>query len=192
MTTIATDGKTIAGDGLRTFCDEITGTNHKKIRIVDGKIYTFTGSAALFSPAIKWYAVGANLKALPKAEDNHWVLVVIDQSGITRITSAMPWPEQFDPPFCLGAGEDFALGAMRAGLSPEEAVRLTAKHFTHTGGEIQVVNIAEALGIVKPNGVDLHEDPPSSQQQGFSPDQARQNGAAGDAYRPSAGHPVQA
>ena len=160
MTTIATDGITIAGDGRRMFGDEIRGDDHKKIRVVDGKIYAFSGAAALFGPAVKWYQDGHDAKSVPKEDNNTWVLVVIDQSGLTRITSWLPYPDTYDPPFAMGAGEDFALGAMRSGRSPEEAIHLTAKHFVHTGGEIQVVNIAEALGIVKPNGASAYESPP--------------------------------
>lgn len=161
MTTIATDGKTIAADGLRTFGGEICGTAHKKIRVSDGCIFTFSGPTPLFEPAVKWQVNGADPRAVPesKGEDNWWSILVLENDGcggltMTRYSSLTPYPERFDPPFTMGAGAEFALGAMAHGASPEEAVRLTAKHFNHTGGEIQVINIAEALGVAKPNGAD--------------------------------------
>jgi len=59
----------------------------------------------------------------------------------------VPYLSGVDVPFAIGAGSDYALGAMDYGASPEEAVRGACRRNVFTGGEIQVVNIAAALGL---------------------------------------------
>ena len=47
-------------------------------------------------------------------------------------------------PFAIGSGDDFAIGAMEAGASPEAAVVIAAKRDTGTGGEITVLSLGVA------------------------------------------------
>ncbi len=157
MTTIATDGVTIAADGLRTWGGQIISRRTRKITVADKRVYAFCGTFPLFGPAVKWHCDGADVASVPRGDgedgNENWWLLVIDRDGLKRYTSAVPWPDPFSTPFAMGAGGDVALGAMLRGASPEEAVRLVAEHLTHTGGEIQVIDIAEALGLAKPRAV---------------------------------------
>lgn len=152
MTTIATDGITIAADGRATAGGNIVSDRTKKIIVEDGVIYALTGVEALFRALIDWIKKGADPAAVPKGYDAtslSWALTVISAvgpMGAKRYTSTMPYPDSVDYPFSDGTGHEMAVVLMDAGKSPFEAVRLTCKRDINSGGEIQVVNIAEALG----------------------------------------------
>lgn len=146
MTTIATDGKTIAADGLRVWCGEIVQRNARKIIVKPGRaIYAFTGGMPYFGPAVAWWEAGGCIDAIPKDIDDFWTLLIIDKDGIGKVSQQHPYIEHFDPPICLGAGADLAQGVLLAGLPPQQAIEIVAARCNHTGGEIQVVDIAETL-----------------------------------------------
>lgn len=149
MTTIATDGITIAADGLRLWGSEKRGTDFQKIVLRHGRIYAFTGFAPYMDPIIDWHHAGAKAESLPKmGTEAEWgTLVVIDAAGIAKYTHGVPYIERFDPPIAFGAGGDYAMGAMMAGAGPRRAVEVAAELCYHTGGTITEINIAEALGI---------------------------------------------
>lgn len=143
MTTIAIDRTHVAADGLRTWGDEIRGTNHQKIRVSNGMIYALTGSAPMFGPAVEWHEKGADPKTVPKCDGREWTLIVVDSSGIvTKWSDTCPYPESFDAPIAFGAGADLAMGAMLAGASARRAVELVAGLHVHTGGTIREIEIA--------------------------------------------------
>jgi hypothetical protein len=101
----------------------------------------------MFDVMVAWHQAGAKPDDVPKAGgDAAWYLIVIDHNGIGKFSNTCPYIERFDPPIAFGAGQDYAMGAMLAGASAERAVAIVASLCDHTGGEIQVVNIAEALG----------------------------------------------
>lgn len=148
MTTIATDGKTIAADGLRTWGDQVRGRDHQKIRVHPHAIYAFTGLAPMLDVMVEWHMDGADPKELPAGVDHKtesWTLVVVNHDGIGKLTSTCPYMERFDPPIAFGAGGEYAMGAMLAGASPQRAVELVGGLTNHTGGTVQVVDIAEVL-----------------------------------------------
>lgn len=148
MTTIAIDRTTIVADGLRLWGQEIVGLNTRKLLIRDQRIYGFTGLYPMFSVMVDWHRDGANPSAFPVGLDktDGWTLIIVDRAGIGKYTSSCPYIERFDPPIAFGAGQDYAIGAMLAGVTAKRAVEIVAGQCTHTGGEIQVIDIAEALG----------------------------------------------
>ena len=52
MTTIAITETDCAADGWSTWGDQIRGENFKKLHVVDGSIYAFTGLAPLMQKMI--------------------------------------------------------------------------------------------------------------------------------------------
>lgn len=147
MTTIATDGVTIAADGLRCAGSSIISKTEKKIRVRDGRVFAFTGIYAAFEPAIEWYLAGHEAGKQPVADkDDSWSLIVIQKDRVLRkFSSSAPWCEDFPYPQAFGIDCDFALAAMLSGKTPAEAIDLAAEHNVYTGGEIMVINIAEAI-----------------------------------------------
>ena len=149
MTVIASDGITIAADGRTiTGHSEIARGSVRKIRIHRGKIFALSGMAALFDALVDWYSAGALPKDAPTiASDATWTLIVIDGGGPKLFTHRVPYEDRLTYPITFGCGCDYAMGAMLAGASPERAVEITCEKEAFCGGEIQVVNIAEALGL---------------------------------------------
>jgi hypothetical protein len=149
MTIICTDGKTIAADGQETWDGVITSREVKKIHVIDGVIYAMTGASVLGPHVIDWARRGAPEAEKPKnVGHDEWRLVIIDRGGISERNSTTPYLDpMIAPPWAWGADAWLALGAMYAGRSPVETVRMICERTINAGGEIQVVDIAEALGL---------------------------------------------
>jgi len=152
MTTIATDGKTIAADGLAVCGSERTFRNERKVVVRDRHIFAQTGTAAVFETMINWYLSGADntweLKGISK-EDTFSLIVIRPDGRLFRYSNDCLFPDEFPYPQAFGSGADYALAAMHCGRNPKEAVGVSAHFDVYTGGEIQVINIAEALGRVR-------------------------------------------
>ena len=146
MTTIATDGFTIAADSRGSYGDEWGGDDCDKIRCRDGYIFAFSGPLAIFDPLIDWFFSGRCSDKLPKT-DRTWGFLHVDPDGVIHYTAnGTPYPERVTPPFTFGAGQSYALGVLDYGGTPEDAVRVAAKRNYHTGGRIKSVDIAKELG----------------------------------------------
>lgn len=153
MTTIATDGKTVAADGQRTLGSERISMVEKKLRMKAGRIYAITGTFAFFDDLIMWHIMGARVEDVPKGDgDNGWSLLVIEPgaTGVHRYTSECPRLEIFPYPATFGSGADYAMGAMCAGADPREAVTIASRLDINTGGEIQVIDIAAEFTDIVP------------------------------------------
>ncbi len=148
MTTIACDGKTVAADGLSCCGDERIETDTKKL-IVDGQhIYGITGDYPIFDAAVKWYLEGAKPGEQPKASSEKngggWSFLVFKPDHVVSFTDDMPYADTFPYPAAFGSGNDYAMGAMYAGKSSQEAVQIAAKLTITTGGIISVFNLPQA------------------------------------------------
>jgi len=154
MTTICTDGVTIAADGLACLGGQKVAFKDRKI-VIDrkhGAIYALSGATAMLPHIMEWHRAGAPAESAPKAAapDITWTLLVITSKSTTLLTSQCAFPSVVDDRrFAIGSGADYAMGAMCAGVEPAEAVKIVIdnKLDVWTGGEIQVENIAEALGL---------------------------------------------
>ena len=148
MTVIAIGEDEIAADGLMCFSQERQRTNFKKIIVLNGTIYMLTGKSAIFQHLIEWHRVGAQASDVPPMDkDENWNLMIMDECGLNHYSNRSPYPEPLEVPTAFGCGCEYALGAMKAGASPRRAVEIACELNVFCGGEIQVVNIAEALGL---------------------------------------------
>lgn len=137
MTTIASDGKTVAADGLRVRSGEIIDRETVKLRIESGELFGLTGVLAVFEAAMAWYLAGATPGGQPKAgPDDHWTLFVFRPEGVEKFTHDCPYKEVMPYPFAAGSGADYAMGAMLAGAPSHAAVAIAARLDLHTGGTI--------------------------------------------------------
>lgn len=151
MTTIATDGVTIAADSLSTMGHELSRHPATKIKVRDGRVYAYSGLTGMFDAIIEWHRTGANPKEVPpKNPQDTWTLLVCDGKTVQLYHSEAPYPVQLRPPIAIGGGAEFATGAMDAGATPAQAVELAIARVTHSGPPVQVVNIREALGLDLP------------------------------------------
>lgn len=148
MTTIATDGVTIAADGLGVSGSERVATSLKKLKVQHGRIYGLTGMSQILEEVIYWHNRGADpAHEFKGLKDPDWLLIVVDRYGLTSYSDMSLYPNSFHYPQAFGSGASYAVAAMHLGHSPAEAVKVASKLDVYTGGEIQVINIAEALGI---------------------------------------------
>lgn len=138
MTTIATDGKSMAGDGLATRRDMITCETAIKVhRLADGSLFGGAGDKPELA-ALRAWIDGGEKGPRPKAKD--MVALVLKPSGeLWYYTESAGAPTEV--PNAVGSGEELAIGAMEAGASPEEAVAIAARRNTATGGKITVLEL---------------------------------------------------
>jgi ATP-dependent protease HslVU (ClpYQ) peptidase subunit len=148
MTTIATDGRVIVGDGLHLWGEEIISLDFEKIVHSGSYVYGFTGNAAMFRPAIDWFEKGGDPETVPAkgASKLDWTMLVITPETGFIVSNDGPHPMPITFPFAMGKGGEAASAAMAGGLSPLQAVEAVCKRFTHSGGTIREIDIAQALG----------------------------------------------
>src|SRR5262245_3817758 len=129
MTTIATDGVTIAAESRATRRHEIASWSEEKVIHRHGRIYASSGSANIGEALVTWHQAGANPKDLPvcSKDAGGWTLLVIDADGMWVYNDEVPYRMQVAAPFTMGSGGDWAMGAMHAGASPRKAVEIACK-----------------------------------------------------------------
>jgi hypothetical protein len=155
MTVIATDGIHIAADGRITSGQDIITEDFKKIAIRERKIFAIVGCVPMLNAAMYWFINGHDPKDMPPigAEESWGMMVIDEHAGRPRlryVSYKQIYPVELRFPFADGCASQFAMGAMTAGASPEEAVRICMNHSVWIGGKIQMVDIYEALDINRP------------------------------------------
>lgn len=160
MTTIATDGKSIASDGRMTLgCRVIREDDEKIFKVFSER----TGETLLvgiagyvcFTEEILEYIKDTyqgqgvflrtnNLVLTQEHEDAPEVvgteaLILTEGGKVFHLNHGHP-PLEISKVFAIGSGGDVAIGAMLAGKSPEEAVLIAAKVDTNTNTNVRVVH----------------------------------------------------
>jgi ATP-dependent protease HslVU (ClpYQ) peptidase subunit len=147
MTTIATDGKSMASDGNSTINNTIISGTTSKIRLLpDGSIFGASGDACQGDVLFDWLAADPDTRGEYPQLKEVWALVLAPDGKVTA------WDDMsagrgcmVNAPIATGSGERYAMGAMDAGAGPVEAVMIAAKRDPFTGGEITVCHIDQAL-----------------------------------------------
>ena len=141
MTTIAVDATSIAADGRRIWGDQIVSNDEEKLFIGDGEVLGFSGPSPLAYAVVAWWIKGHEPQNAPTIEGQEWTLVIANghPRGVLKVSSQCPYWERLPYPIAIGAGADYAIGAMLAGASARRAVELVAMICPHTGGKIMDV-----------------------------------------------------
>jgi ATP-dependent protease HslVU (ClpYQ) peptidase subunit len=133
MSTIATDGKAMAADGLVTSNGTAWAYNFEKIaKLPDGRIAGSVGSAYYIGPFVAWLENGGDF---PETGDDFEGLV-LSPDGSVRSYDPKGRSIAEEVPTASGSGREIALGAMLAGASPAAAVGIAAKRDICTGGNV--------------------------------------------------------
>lgn len=135
MTTIATDGKTMAGDS-RVGADCRHGTIAKVFRAADGAVLGACGEAFDYDGFLRWYEagmegdleVGDEFEALILKHDGS--VICVNEKGHSFGHSV---------PAAIGSGCRFAYGAMDAGATAEEAVEIAIGRDGFSGAPVTVL-----------------------------------------------------
>jgi ATP-dependent protease HslVU (ClpYQ) peptidase subunit len=139
MTTIATDGKTVAADTLMTSnirdCFDFI-----KVRKIGKDIVACSGGADEIVAYFNWISGKSTVKPIIE-ESNKFHALHVNKDGVFY-TCAPNWSKfNVDVPYALGSGGSIALGAMLAGASPAEAIRIAMKKDLYTGGTVTELHV---------------------------------------------------
>ena len=139
MTTLAYDGNMICVDSQATAGEIVTPRKFQKAFYDVGEylVVMFAGSTAHYAPMLEWLREGADPKEHKDWECAAWG-VKADGSVLRYVG---PYPEVVDGIDADGTGAGFAIGAMAAGATALEAVRIASQYDLYTGVTVRVFYI---------------------------------------------------
>ncbi len=135
MTTIAFDGSSIAYDSYVTQGGVIvdnTGSKHWKIKGAD---FFFAGAVQDYEHLASWFFD----RGYDSPEDTDCSAIVVSGDKVFEVASQKDifLINQEHKPLALGTGGSFALGAMDAGCSAKEAVKIACNRDIYSGGRVR-------------------------------------------------------
>lgn len=147
MTIIAWDGEMVAADKQATQ----NGTTRitTKLVMMNNVVATFNGCEAAGLMLSNWYFEGANIDKWPqKIQDGEdWSELIIFEYPNVFVYQRYPQCIQIKNKFwAWGSGKDLAIGAMAAGASAIEAVKIASKYDDGCGLGIDSFNILNLIG----------------------------------------------
>jgi hypothetical protein len=154
MTIICVKDGIVAADGSSWLADVLLQTDARKIvRSLDGALGGSAGNTSETAIFRRWFATTSSLDERSALRPKDDPLVLNDKSGFAAIwlePDGEVWQMDYDGrPYsigreaqALGVAWRFALGAMCAGLSAEQAVRLCIERHGGVGGEVFVERLA--------------------------------------------------
>lgn len=139
MTTVAYKNGWMVSDGRECFKDRIDFERTKKIwRLADGSLF---GGAGNSTGILQLRDALINMK---KLKGKHILpnLTIKGTQGILAEKKKAFYYErgawqEINYPYSIGTGSDYALAAMDAGCTAEEAVRIAMKRDLYSGGRLQ-------------------------------------------------------
>lgn len=136
MTTIATDGLTVAADSRSMRGDVIVSHHAVKLhRQDDGSVVGCSGRTPDCETFRAWLKDGGKR---PKPTGGFSALHVRVDGSVWLFTEVGEGC-RVDVPAAIGSGAEFAVGAMLAGADPEKAVEVAGKRDPYTGGRTEVM-----------------------------------------------------
>ncbi len=132
MTTIAYDGVSVATDSYVTEGDLVVDFNYPKLITQKGVKFFLCGELDGFNNLVaKYFNPSANLSGDASAIVIHGKDVFLVELGPDKFTCS-----KAVVPMALGTGTALALGAMDAGASAREALKIAIKRDVYSGGRI--------------------------------------------------------
>lgn len=139
MTAIAYRDGVMAADTAEWRGDVIAGHLQKIVRFSDGTLFAAEGDSEYVEGYIKWRMSGGDEP--PRADDaDDFFGIAVDCAGVVSwVPRSYKMIRAGEAPYYAGgAAADFLYGAMAAGASAEEAVRLAIEHCAFAAGTVQV------------------------------------------------------
>ena len=134
MTTICTDGETVAADMLVTGNGLKHGTVSKLARAKDGSVIAGCGSPFDIDSFVEWYEGD---RASPWSQADESEFLVLSPGGVIRCFNHLGRSYIATAPQAIGSGAGVAYGALEMGASPKQAVQVASKYDTRTGGGVE-------------------------------------------------------
>ncbi len=141
ITTIAWDGTTLAADS----CSWSNSTRRRvlkvfKVKAPDSSQYlvAFAGSGAFALAVLAWMQ-GLTDKPVPtdfmdaKDRDNQFALVIDEQRRVWQLSGHLVYSHMRETVYAFGGGQEYAWGALEAGASAVQAVKIAIKRSDMAG-----------------------------------------------------------
>lgn len=129
MTTIAYDGRSLAGDTQTSLFND----RYVKVRTLsDGRLYGACGELQDMIAVRQWLEFSGDK---PKVEDGFACIVIAAGECLHYENKLVAMPVAH-PHFAVGSGRDFAMAAMQLGKSAAEAITVAHALDIHTGAEV--------------------------------------------------------
>lgn len=132
MSTIAFDGKTIAADTAQYNGTTFDVVQAQKVFRCGDELIAGAGDLACILMFVKWWQDG-RIDAKPDFKDGAFSALVIGgkESPVLKFEQQLQGFE-VGVPCAIGSGKEGAMGAMLAGATAEEAVKIAARLDPHT------------------------------------------------------------
>lgn len=157
MTTIAYKDGIMCSDGRMSLGDMIIKDDTEKVFWVNNHLVGVCGRARAINTFVTWLQkmtdyhivnqeVGELVDLIPPAledDEGYSALVVTPSRQVLMYEGNTPIDMGLDVPMSVGSGSCFALAAMKAGVSAEEAVKVACELDVYSGGEITVVQLED-------------------------------------------------
>lgn len=140
MTTIAFKNGVLAAD--TRWSDEGRSDDYSpKIWRVGKVLIGACGSRSAAAKFRQWVLDGMNGNSPYEGNPIGNGMLVAPGGKLVCWCGAGPWPVVSMPFYALGSGTHYAQGAMAAGATAEEAVRIASRYDQATGGELTVLHL---------------------------------------------------
>lgn len=140
MTTIAANRRSMAADSKVTDGDTFYYTN--KLHIIGESIIGVAGICAATNKFLEWFRAGCPRDGPTLEEDDSvgFSALVLNRSGLYVYSGCFEPDKLDDRYYAIGTGKQHAVGMMRLGHTPANAVR-AAKVDPCTGGRIREIHL---------------------------------------------------
>jgi ATP-dependent protease HslVU (ClpYQ) peptidase subunit len=157
VTTISYKDGIMAAEGKMTLGDMVIKLDTEKVFWVNNHLVGVCGRARAINTFVTWLQkmtdyhivnqeVGELVDLVPPAledDEGYSALVVTPSRQVLMYEGNTPIDMGLDVPMSVGSGSCFALAAMKAGNSAEEAVKVACSLDVYSGGEITVVQLED-------------------------------------------------
>lgn len=145
MTVIAVKDGIMAAD-TQSWHGSLKISCASKLRRMEIGICGFAGWRPIIEQAIGWLEGGGpwhgqKPPSITVDEPTDLAGVILRHDGIWNLSSKFDVYRSSSAIECCGAHPEFLFGAMLAGASAEEAVRLAIRHCEFAGGEVEVMQL---------------------------------------------------
>lgn len=153
MTTIALKDNVMVSDGQVSLGNRIDSYDQQKVFEVEGCLIGFCGRLSSALRFLKWFedhmkslvvqtSYPEVVVAMPdNLVDEDFQAIVVYPEGETYLFEGSERAFKIKQPYSIGSGSDYAIAAMRAGASAEEAINVTKDLDVYTGGHTFVVTL---------------------------------------------------
>lgn len=136
MTTIAYKDGELATDSRVTENGNVYTDRQRKVhKLRDGRIVAWAGS---LTDSKRFLAALRKGTHIPKVDVN---AIMLHPEGGVAVFDENTWLPMNEPHYAMGSGADLALGAMDAGATAKEAVKIAIKRDTNSGGRVQSLKL---------------------------------------------------